>query len=125
MKKLLILSLAFVVGCRWDDAISPPVIQGVTFDLGVPSKQLVLVTVVTGPVTAGPFSIVVDVTPGANYSFQLTHINGTVLHNKGFTATAAQMMVSMDYSEVVNGAYDLNLMDNTGRLLKVPVIVQH
>jgi len=34
-------------------------------------------------------------------------------------------MVSMDYSEVVNGAYDLNLMDNTGRLLKVPVIVQH
>ena len=83
------------------------------------------VVATTTPSTSGPYSITVNVTPGATYSFQLTHINGTILNNKGFTATAAQMTVTMDYSAVPNGAYDLNLMDNTGRALVVPVIVQH
>jgi hypothetical protein len=125
MKKLLVFSLVLIAGCRWDDAVTPPVILPVNDGLGVPSAVMAVVNAPTGPVTNGPYSITVNVTPGATYSFQLTHINGSILNNKGFTATAAQMTITMDYSEVANGAYDLNLMDNTGRLLKVPVIVQH
>ena len=79
----------------------------------------------SAPTTSGQYSITVNVTPGANYSFQLLHINGSILNNKAFTATSSQMTVNMDYSAVPNGAYDLNLVDNTGRLLIVPVIVQH
>jgi hypothetical protein len=124
MKKLLLLSVVFIVGCRWDDAVTPTVTP-ISNELGVPSSVMTVVSTPTSPITTGPFTITVNVTPGAAYSFQLTHINGTILNNKGFTATASLMTVSMDYSEVANGAYDLNLMDNTGRLLKVPVIVQH
>ena len=82
------------------------------------------VSSISSPVTPGPFTVNVNVTPGATYSFQLTHINGTVLHNHGFTATSANMSIALNYSTIPVGAYDLILMDNTGRLLKVAVIIQ-
>jgi hypothetical protein len=119
MKKLLIFSVIFLTtGCRVDT--TAPVFGGTDNNiLGVPSKQLAVNGV------PAPMTITVDVTPGATYSFQLTHINGTILNNYGFTADASQMTINLDYSKITDGAYDLNLMDNTGRLLKVPVIVQH
>lgn len=124
MKKLIALSaLVFATSCRFSDAVAPTITNS-NNGLGVPSSIMAVVATTT-PSTSGPYSITVNVTPGATYSFQLTHINGTILNNKGFTATAAQMTVTMDYSAVPNGAYDLNLMDNTGRALVVPVIVQH
>ena len=124
MKKLLIFSVIFLTtGCRVDT--TAPVFGGTDNNiLGVPSKQLA-VNGVPAPITSGLYTITVDVTPGATYSFQLTHINGTILNNYGFTADASQMTINLDYSKITDGAYDLNLMDNTGRLLKVPVIVQH
>ena len=124
MKKFITLSaLVFAAGCRLSDTVAPTITNS-NNGLGVPSSIMSVVATTT-PTTSGQYSITVNVTPGATYSFQLTHINGTILNNKAFTATAAQMTVTMDYSTIANGAYDLNLMDNTGRALIVPVIVQH
>lgn len=129
MKKILIASLVVLTaGCSdYTYPTTPTVVSGGgqenEVSLGVASALMSL-TSISSPVTSGPFSVQVAVTPGATYSFQLTHINGTVLHNHGFTATSSNMTVNMDYSTVPVGAYDLILMDNTGRVLKVAVIIQ-
>jgi len=129
MKKFLAyLLLVATVGCTDIEFPTGPVVvggqeTGSDVSLGVASATMSVASV-SGPVTTGPFTIGVNVTPGATYSFQLTHINGTVLHNHGFTATQASMSIALDYSTIPAGAYDLILMDNTGRLLKVVVIIQ-
>jgi len=129
MKKFLAYSLLVAtVGCTDIEFPTHPVVvggqeSGSEVSLGVASATM-SVTSQSGPITTGPFTIGVNVTPGATYSFQLTHINGTVLHNHGFTATQAIMSIVLDYSTIPAGAYDLILMDNTGRLLKVVVIIQ-
>jgi hypothetical protein len=129
MKKLITYSLLVAtVGCTDIEFPSGPVVvggqeTGSEVSLGVASGML-SVSSISSPVTPGPFTVNVNVTPGATYSFQLTHINGTVLHNHGFTATSANMSIALNYSTIPVGAYDLILMDNTGRLLKVAVIIQ-
>jgi len=125
MKKFLAYSLLIAtVGCTDTEFPTVPVVVGGSeVSLGVASATLSVASV-SGPITSGPFTIGVNVTPGATYSFQLTHINGTVLHNYGFTATNSTMSIALDYSIIPVGAYDLILMDNTGRLLKVVVIIQ-
>lgn len=123
MKKFIaLISVAFIFGCQLDDNITAPL--NTMIGLGVPSAQLT-VSNVSGPETTGIYTVTVNVTPGAKYSFALTHIDGTVLNNYGFTAEASQMTIDLDYTDIANGAYDLNLMDNVGRMLKLPVIIQH
>ena len=123
MKKFLTYSIIVIicVGC-FD--VSPVAPNTQNSDLGAPSLNMGVVST-SGPVVGNNFTITVNVTPGAMYNFQLTHINGVVLHSYGFTASSPQTSVTLDYKDIANGAHDLNLMDNTGRLLKVPVIVQH
>ena len=129
MKKLITYSLLVAtVGCTDIEFPSGPVVvggqeTGSEVSLGVASTVMSVASI-SSPVTSGPFTIAVNVTPGATYSFQLTHINGAVLHNHGFTATQANMSIALNYSTIPVGAYDLILMDNTGRLLKVAVIIQ-
>ena len=129
MKKFLTYSLLVAtVGCSDIEFPTGPVVvggqeTGSEVSLGV-ATTVMSVASISSPVTSGPFTIAVNVTPGASYSFQLTHINGTVLHNHGFTATSANMSIALNYSTIPVGAYDLILMDNTGRLLKVVVIIQ-
>ena len=123
MKKFLSYSVVAIVcvGCFDVGPVAP---KTEVVDLGAPSRIMNVVST-SGPVVAENFTITVNVTPEATYNLQLTHINGEVLHSYGFTANASQMSITLNYKDIVNGAYDLNLMDNTGRLLKVPVIVQH
>ena len=129
MKKLIRYS-AFLTLLGCSDANYPTVPSitgggtgGDGVSLGVASAGMTIAST-SNTVTTGPFTISVNVTPGATYSFQLTHINGTVLHNHGFTATQPTMNIPLNYSTIPVGAYDLILMDNTGRLLKVAVIIQ-
>lgn len=122
MKKLIAATLLLVtIGCYSDSLVGP---KDNTVDLGVPSLQMAINST-SSPTTSGPYTVTVSVTPGATYSLQLTHIDGTIINNYGFTATSAQMTITLNYSTVPNGAYDLVLMDNTGRLLKNAVIIQH
>ena len=123
MKKFFIISpLILILGCQLIDNPFKPTFNNV--GLGEPSANLSVINT-SGPVTSGIFTMTVNVTPDAMYSFQLLHINGTILSSYGFTATASVMDITLNYSNIPNGAYDLNLMDNVGRLLKVPVIIQH
>ncbi len=129
MKKFLTYSLLVAtIGCNHTDFPTTPIVvgggeTGSEVSLGVAST-LLSISSISSPITPGPFSVRVNVTPGATYSFQLTHINGSVLHNYGFTATQPNMNVALDYSTIPVGAYDLVLMDNTGRLLKIAVIIK-
>ena len=122
MKKILSYSAVVIicVGC-FDTPVEPSTHN---FDLGTPSRVM-SVTSNSGPVITDTFTITVNVTPGAMYNFQLLHIAGNTIRSHGFTADAEQVTRTFNYSDVPNGAYDFTLMDTNGRLLKVPVIIQH
>jgi hypothetical protein len=91
-------------------------------DLGVESKSTLFRTqrVVT---TDGHATVLMEVTPGALYSLQLTGIDGKVLAVQGFTAERVGTQVELDYTKIKNGSYDLNLLDVSGNIVKIPVII--
>ena len=67
--------------------------------------------------------MLVEVTPGALYSLQLTSIDGKVLAVEGFAADKVNQVINLDYSKIKNGSYDLNLLDVSGNIVKIPVII--
>jgi hypothetical protein len=110
----------FVIGCYDNNILSPKVNE--TVDLGVNSTSTKFRTqrVTT---TDGHASVLVEVTPGALYSLQLTSIDGKVLAVEGFTADKVNQVINLDYTKIKNGSYDLNLLDVSGNLVKIPVII--
>jgi len=110
----------FVIGCYDNNILSPNINK--PLDLGVTSTSTKFRTqqVLT---TTGNVVVSVDVTPGALYSLQLTHIDGKVLANEGFTANKAEQIINLNYSNIKNGSYDLNLLDVAGNSVKIPVII--
>ncbi len=109
-----------VIGCYDNNILSPKVED--TLDLGVSSTSTKFRTqqVMT---TDGRASVLVEVTPGALYSLQLTSIDGKVLSVEGFTADKVNPVIDLDYSKIKNGSYDLNLLDVSGNIVKIPVII--
>ena len=114
-----IISL-LVIGCYDNNILSPKMEE--TLDLGVSSTSTKFRTqrVMT---TDGHASILVEVTPGALYSLQLTSIDGKVLAVEGFKADKVNPVIDLDYTKVKNGSYDLNLLDVSGNIVKIPVII--
>ena len=110
----------FVIGCYDNNILSPKVHE--TVDLGVSSTSTKFRTqrVMT---TDGHASVLVEVTPGALYSLQLTSIDGKVLAVEGFKADKVNPVIDLDYTKVKNGSYDLNLLDVSGNIVKIPVII--
>ena len=109
-----------VIGCYDNNILSPKVEE--TVDLGVSSTSTKFRTqrVIT---TDGHASILVEVTPGALYSLQLTSIDGKVLAVEGFKADKVNPVIDLDYTKIKNGSYDLNLLDVSGNVVKIPVII--
>lgn len=109
-----------VIGCYDNNILSPKVEE--TLDLGVSSTSTKFRTqqVTT---TDGRASVLVEVTPGALYSLQLTSIDGKVLAIEGFKADRVNQVIDLDYTKIKNGSYDLNLLDVSGNLVKIPVII--
>jgi hypothetical protein len=124
MKKFIAYSLILVLtlGCFDNTVVGPNVTTPI--NLGNPSVAMNVIST-SGIITSGTYTITMDVTQGALYSLQLTHINGNILHNHPFTAQSARVTVTLNYASVPNGAYDLYLMNTSGRELKVPVIIKH
>ena len=110
----------FVIGCYDNNILSPKVNE--TVDLGVNSTSTKFRTqrVMT---TDGHASVLVEITPGALYSLQLTSIDGKVLAVEGFTADKVNQVINLDYTKIKNGSYDLNLLDVSGNIVKIPVII--
>ena len=109
-----------VIGCYDNNILSPKVEE--TLDLGVSSTSTKFRTqrVMT---TDGHASVLVEVTPGALYSLQLTSIDGKVLAVEGFKADKVNPVIDLDYTKIKNGSYDLNLLDVSGNVVKIPVII--
>lgn len=114
------LVAVLVIGCYDNDILSPKIEN--PLDLGVTSSSTKFRTqqITT---TNGYASVLVEVTPGALYSLQLTTIDGKVLAVEGFTADKVNQVIDLDYTKINNGSYDLNLLDVSGTLTKIPVII--
>lgn len=114
------LIAVLVIGCYDNDILSPKIEN--PLDLGVTSSSTKFRTqqITT---TNGYASVLVEVTPGALYSLQLTTIDGKVLAVEGFTADKVNQVIDLDYTKINNGFYDLNLLDVSGTLTKIPVII--
>jgi hypothetical protein len=109
-----------VIGCYDNNILSPDMTK--PLDLGVESKSTLFRTqrVIT---TDGRATVLMEVTPGALYSLQLTSLEGKILAVQGFTAERVSTQVELDYSKIKNGSYDLNLLDVSGNIVKIPVII--
>jgi len=114
-----IISL-ITIGCYDNNILSPDMTKPI--DLGAESKSTLFKTqrVIT---TNGHATVLLEVTPGALYSLQLTSLEGKVLAVQGFTAERVSTQVELDYSKIKNGSYDLNLLDVSGNIVKIPVII--
>ena len=114
-----IISL-LVIGCYDNDILSPDMSK--PLDLGVQAKSTLFRTqrIIT---TDGHASVLMEVTPGALYSLQLTSLEGKILAVQGFTAERVSTQVELDYTKIKNGSYDLNLLDVSGNIVKIPVII--
>jgi hypothetical protein len=112
------LIAVLVIGCYDNNILGPKI----NTELGVEAKITMFNTqrIIT---TNGYATVLLEVTPGALYSLQLTSLDGTVLAVQGFTAEKINTVVDLDYTEIENGSYDLNLLDVSGRLVKIPVII--
>lgn len=108
-----------VIGCYDNDILAP---KEIPTDLGKVSTSTLIKTqnIIT---TTGKVSVLLEVTPGALYSLQLTTIDGKVMAVEGFTATQVNTVVHLDYTKVPNGSYDLSLLDVSGNVTKIPVII--
>jgi hypothetical protein len=109
-----------VIGCYDNNILSPKMNE--TVDLGVVSTSTKFRTQRVMS-TDGRASILVEVTPGALYSLQLTSIDGKVLAIEGFTADKVNQVIDLDYTKIKNGSYDLNLLDVSGNIVKIPVTI--
>jgi len=109
-----------VIGCYDNNILSPKMEEPV--DLGVSSTSTKFRTQQI-KTTDGHASVLVEVTPGALYSLQLTSIDGKVLAVEGFKADKVNPVIDLDYTKVKNGSYDLNLLDVSGNIVKIPVII--
>ena len=109
-----------VIGCYDNNILSPDMSK--PLDLGVTSTSTKFRTqrVMT---TDGHASILLEVTPGALYSLQLTRIDGKVMAIEGFTAEKVNPVINLDYTKIPNGSYDLNLLDVSGNITRIPVII--
>ena len=116
------LLVGIISGCVADKMTSPIIIDSTNLGT-MPTSTLIVSS--TGPNTTGPLSVTLAVTPGAMYVLQLTDIKGNVVRSTGFTAVNTTEVKELNYSDVQNGSYDLSLMDINGRLMKVPVLIQH
>lgn len=93
-------------------------------DLGVASLSTIIANT-SGPITSGLYTVTMTLTPGAMYTLQLVDIKGNVINSHGFIASEINTQKLLDYTAIPNGSYDLNLIDTSGRIMRVPVIIQH
>lgn len=112
-----------VVGCRdySNEVLGPAPVDN--FDLGVPATSNNLTT--NGPVTTGNVVVSVNVTPGASYTIQLRNLAGNILANNAFVADNPVMEITLNYTNIPNGMYDMFLFDNTGTATKSPIIIKN
>ena len=125
MKKFIQYSAIVIlcVGCFDKNFVTDPKFIDDTY-LGRESASTKIVSL-SSMTVIDKVKVTLDVTPGAMYTLQLVNIKGEMVDNHGFTAGGSTVEKTLDYSKIVNGSYDLTLMDTNGNMTKVPVIIKH
>jgi hypothetical protein len=124
MKKLFVLSTIFIMSCTIDNHPMAPQVIINDMTLGAKSMSTVIVKV-SNPANAGLLNVTMTVTPGSMYSLQLTDIHDNVINSQGFTSNTITLYKVLDFTTIANGSYDLTLMDTSGNMSKIPLIIQH
>lgn len=124
MKKLFVLSTIFIMSCTIDNHPMAPQVIINDMTLGAKSMSTVIVKV-SNPANAGLLNVTMTVTPGSMYSLQLTDIHDNVINSQGFTSNTITLYKVLDFTTIANGSYDLSLMDTSGKVSKIPLIIQH
>ena len=112
------------MGCTVDNHPMAPQVMVNDMSLGTKSMSTVLVKV-TNPSNLGLLTVTMTVTPGSMYSLQLTDIHDKVINSQGFTANTITLFKVLDFTALANGSYDLSLIDTSGNVSKIPLIIQH
>ena len=117
MKKLLLITLVLLAGCRKVDYVPP------TIDLGVQSSST-SITKVTPIVSNGQITVDMNVTSGAKYSLQVIDLLDNELKTFGFTADNNIYTRKLDLTDLKNGDYNLVLIDISGKETKANIIIK-
>lgn len=116
MKKLLLIGLILLAGCRKIDLPH-------TIDLGVTSKSTAI-TKVYPIVSNGQITVDMSLTSGAKYSLQVTDLLDNELKTFGFTADNNIYTRKLDLTDLKNGDYNLVLIDIAGKETKANIIIK-
>jgi hypothetical protein len=116
MKKLLLIVLILLVGCRKNDFPLP-------INLGVQS-QSTSITKVHPIVSNGQITVDMNVTSGAKYSLQVTDLLDNEIEVIGFTADKDIYMRKLDLTNLKNGDYNLILIDINGKESRANIIIK-
>jgi hypothetical protein len=117
MKKLLLIALVVLAGCRKID-ITP------TIDLGVQSKSTAI-TKVYPIISNGKITVEMNLTSGAKYSLQVTDLLDNNLKTFGFVADNNIYSRTIDLTDLKNGDYNLVLLDISGNEFKTNIIIKN
>jgi hypothetical protein len=116
MKKLLLIVLVLLVGCRKIDFPAP-------INLGVQS-QSTAITKVHPIVSNGQITVDMNVTSGAKYSLQVTDLLDNEIKTFGFTADSDIYTRKLDLTDLKNGDYNLVLIDIAGKETRTNIIIK-
>ena len=119
MKKItfVIFALILMIGsCRKSDYVPTPKIE-----LG---KVSTMMSFASKPSVENNYTVLVNVTPGAKYSVQITDLKGDVLSSQGLNADEAVETVKLDVEKISRGQYDLIFIDTKGDEIKQPLIIK-
>ena len=116
MKKLLLIVLVLLVGCRKIDFPAP-------INLGVQS-QSTAITKVHPIISNGQITVDMNVTSGAKYSLQVTDLLDNEIKTFGFTADSDIYTRKLDLTTLKNGDYNLVLIDIAGKETRTNIIIK-
>jgi hypothetical protein len=116
MKKLLLIVLVLLVGCRKNDFPAP-------INLGVQS-QSTAITKVHPIISNGQITVDMNVTSGAKYSLQVTDLLDNEIKTFGFTADSDIYTRKLDLTDLKNGDYNLVLIDIAGKETRTNIIIK-
>jgi hypothetical protein len=116
MKKILLITLVLLVGCRKVDFPLP-------IDLGVQAKST-SITKVHPIISNGQIIVDMNVTSGAKYSLQVTDLLDNKIKTFGFTADNDIYTRKLDLTDLKNGDYNLVLIDIAGKEIRTNIIIK-
>jgi len=119
MKKItfIIFTLILIIGsCRKSDYVPAPKIE-----LG---KVSTMMSFASKPSVENNYTVLVNVTPGAKYSVQITDLKGDVMSSQGLNADEAVETIKLNVDRINPGVYDLIFIDTKGSELKYPIVIK-